>query len=73
MSTDFEDTPLARFLSPDPFMVGPRTSQALNRYSYVLNNPLRYIGAMQRRSNWLTGYPCDSGGVPVRVGRATPS
>ncbi|QSQ18773.1 VCBS repeat-containing protein [Pyxidicoccus parkwayensis] len=36
------DPTLARFLSPDPLMKGPRTSQTLNRYSYVLNNPLRY-------------------------------
>ncbi|NVJ00513.1 hypothetical protein HV824_20655 [Myxococcus sp. AM009] len=36
------DPVLGRFLSPDPLMVGPRMSQALNRYSYGLGNPLRY-------------------------------
>ncbi|RKH09905.1 hypothetical protein D7V97_15245 [Corallococcus sp. CA053C] len=36
------DPQLGRFLSPDPYLPAPRTSQALNRYSYVLNNPLRY-------------------------------
>ena len=36
------DPTLGRFLSPDPLVVGPRMSQALNRYSYGLGNPLRY-------------------------------
>ncbi|WP_375745993.1 FG-GAP-like repeat-containing protein [Corallococcus interemptor] len=36
------DPQLGRFLSPDPYLPAPRTSQSLNRYSYVLNNPLRY-------------------------------
>lgn len=30
----------ARFLSPDPFVQTPDNLQNLNRYSYVLNNPL---------------------------------
>jgi len=33
---------LGRFISPDPIVPDPANSQALNRYSYVLNNPLRY-------------------------------
>ena len=32
----------ARFLSPDPFVQSPDNLQNLNRYSYVLNNPLSY-------------------------------
>ncbi|MBJ6764572.1 VCBS repeat-containing protein [Myxococcaceae bacterium JPH2] len=36
------DSVLARFLSPDAFIPNPLSSQALNRYSYVYNNPLRY-------------------------------
>ncbi|WP_426733429.1 RHS repeat-associated core domain-containing protein [Myxococcus faecalis] len=36
------DPRLGRFLSADPLYAGPRMSQTLNRYSYVLNNPLRY-------------------------------
>ncbi len=31
---------LGRFLSVDPFIVDPGNSQALNPYSYVLNNPV---------------------------------
>ncbi|MDZ4204655.1 MAG: RHS repeat-associated core domain-containing protein, partial [Bacteroidales bacterium] len=33
---------LARFLSPDPFVQAPDYSQNYNRYSYCLNNPLKY-------------------------------
>jgi hypothetical protein len=33
---------LGRFLSPDPFVQSPSYSQSYNRYSYCLNNPLRY-------------------------------
>lgn len=36
------DPILGRFLSPDPYVQMPDFSQNFNRYSYVLNNPLRY-------------------------------
>ncbi|RMD65009.1 hypothetical protein D6833_03565, partial [Candidatus Parcubacteria bacterium] len=36
------DPELGRFLSPDPNVQAPLNSQNLNRYSYVLNNPLSY-------------------------------
>jgi RHS repeat-associated protein len=36
------DPESGRFLSPDPFVQAPEDSQSLNRYSYVLNNPLSY-------------------------------
>jgi hypothetical protein len=36
------DSWLGRFLSPDPFVQSPGFSQSYNRYSYCLNNPLRY-------------------------------
>ncbi len=32
----------ARFLSPDPYVQSPTNSQNYNRYSYCLNNPLKY-------------------------------
>jgi len=32
-----------RFLSPDPFIQYPEFSQSLNRYSYVMNNPLSFV------------------------------
>ena len=34
------DPRLGRFTTPDPFVQFPYFSQSLNRYSYVLNNPL---------------------------------
>jgi RHS repeat-associated protein len=36
------DPRLGRFLQADPFVQAPKNSQSLNRYSYVLNNPLGY-------------------------------
>jgi RHS repeat-associated protein len=36
------DPRLGRFLSPDPYIQSP-FSQSFNRYSYVVNNPLKYI------------------------------
>jgi hypothetical protein len=36
------DPVVARVLSPDPFVQDPFNLQNLNRYSYVLNNPLAY-------------------------------
>jgi len=37
------DPILGRFLSPDPFVQAPSYPNAYNRYSYVLNNPLKYV------------------------------
>jgi hypothetical protein len=36
------DPLVGRFLSPDPFVQIPDYTQNLNRYSYCLNNPLKY-------------------------------
>ena len=33
---------MGRFISPDPFVQMPDNSQNFNRYTYCLNNPLRY-------------------------------
>lgn len=33
---------VGRFVSPDPFVQMPENSQSFNRYTYCLNNPLRY-------------------------------
>ncbi len=38
----FYDGALGRFIQPDTIVPEPGDPQALNRYSYVLNNPLRY-------------------------------
>ena len=36
------DPVLGRFLSPDPYIQAPDFSQSFNRYSYCVNNPLKY-------------------------------
>ncbi|OFX34740.1 MAG: hypothetical protein A2X08_00995 [Bacteroidetes bacterium GWA2_32_17] len=36
------DPMLGRFLSPDNFIQSPNFTQSLNRYSYAINNPLKY-------------------------------
>jgi len=42
MNARLYDPVIARFFSPDNFIQIPENSQALNRYSYCLNNPLKY-------------------------------
>ncbi len=37
------DPLLGRFLSPDPIVQAPGNPNSYNRYSYVLNNPLKYV------------------------------
>ena len=37
------DPDIGRFISADPFIQAPLMSQSLNRYSYVINNPLSLI------------------------------
>ncbi|MEM7206772.1 MAG: RHS repeat-associated core domain-containing protein [Pseudomonadota bacterium] len=36
------DAELGRFLSADPNVQAPKSTQNYNRYSYVINNPLKY-------------------------------
>ncbi len=36
------DPVIGRFVSPDPMIQDPEFSQSFNRYSYVVNNPLKY-------------------------------
>lgn len=42
MNARLYDPLYGRFLSPDPFVQTPDFSQNFNRYSYALNNPLKY-------------------------------
>ena len=42
MNARLYDPALGRFLSPDPVVQMPDNAQSFNRYSYCLNNPLRY-------------------------------
>ena len=42
MNARLYDPTIGRFLSPDPFVQMPDNTQSFNRYSYCLNNPLKY-------------------------------
>lgn len=42
MKARFYDPQLGRFLQPDSIDPDYEYAQSLNRFSYVLNNPLRY-------------------------------
>ncbi|MDR2804208.1 MAG: hypothetical protein LBB85_00985 [Dysgonamonadaceae bacterium] len=42
MNARLYDAALGRFLSPDPYIQDATNSQNYNRYSYCLNNPLKY-------------------------------
>jgi RHS repeat-associated protein len=52
------DPQLGRMLSPDPYVVDPTSTQDYNRYSYVLNNPLRYTDP----TGYIPMIPCPSFG-----------
>ena len=46
---------VAHFLSPDPFVSNPTGMQGFNRYSYVSNNPLKFIdpsGYFEKPTGW---------------------
>lgn len=43
MNARLYDPALSRFLSPDPYVQMPDNTQSFNRYSYCLNNPLKYV------------------------------
>ena len=42
MNARLYDPLLGRFLSPDPYVQAPEFTQSFNRYTYALNNPLKY-------------------------------
>jgi|WetSurMetagenome_2_1015567.scaffolds.fasta_scaffold04144_11 RHS repeat-associated protein len=44
----------AQFLSPDPFINFPEFSQSYNRYTYCLNNPLKFIDPSGYNKCYLT-------------------
>ena len=49
------------FLSPDPFVQNPSNSQNYNRFSYVLNNPLKYTDPSgYNYSYYMDGLPISS-------------
>ncbi len=52
------DPVVGRFLSPDPYVQSPDFTQNFNRYSYCLNNPLKYTdpeGDLFVIEDWIVG------------------
>lgn len=43
MNARLYDPAVGRFLSPDPMVQAPDNTQNYNRYSYCLNNPLKFV------------------------------
>lgn len=43
MNARLYDSETGRFISPDIYVQMPDNTQSLNRYSYCLNNPLKYV------------------------------
>ena len=56
MNDRLYDAAVGRFLSPDPYVQDPTNSQNFNRYSYALNNPLKYNDMTGEETN-LVDYP----------------
>jgi hypothetical protein len=56
------DAQLGRFVSADTIVPEPGKPQALNRFSYVYNNPLRYVDPTGHRGS--DRYEHDGGGAP---------
>jgi RHS repeat-associated protein len=68
------DPTLSRFLTADPYVTAPYSTQGWNRYAYVLNNPLRFTDPSgfqpyRGEANPYGGTPAPSGGYtgPYRV------
>jgi RHS repeat-associated protein len=56
MNSRLYDPAIGRFFSPDMYVQDPEYTQSYNRYSYALNNPLKYIDPT---GQWYDDYDCD--------------
>ena len=68
MNARLYDPLTGRFLSPDPYVQAPDFTQGLNRYSYCLNNPLKFkdpSGTLFLWDDWLIGGIKGLGGSPA--------
>ncbi|WP_409419234.1 RHS repeat-associated core domain-containing protein [Marinomonas sp. RS-M-Aa-14] len=65
------DPEIARFVSADPLIPSPKNLQSYNRYSYTVNNPLRYTAPSGFRmvDAEHTGNPDDNNESDSRFGR----
>ncbi|WP_434348867.1 RHS repeat-associated core domain-containing protein [Myxococcus virescens] len=66
------DARLGRFLSPDPVIADVGSSQALNAYSYVINNPMKYTDPTGFYPQHVSStYGASTTGLGVGVGMAS--
>jgi len=57
----------ARFTSPDPFVQDPSDLQSLNRYSYVLNNPLVHTDPSGYWGRKQQGYLREAAAIVISI------
>jgi RHS repeat-associated protein len=64
------DPALGRFISADPFIDGWNSTQGYNRYSYVKNNPLRFVdpSGFDTQDNSEDKEDCESAACPADGG-----
>jgi RHS repeat-associated protein len=77
----YYDPSIGRFISPDTIVPNPANPQSLNRYSYCLNNPLKYvdptghadqqIGTASIGDSAASIYACSGGGFWIDYGNNT--
>ncbi|MCE0494161.1 toxin C-terminal domain-containing protein [Vibrio salinus] len=66
------DQELGRFLSADPHIQAPFLVNSFNRYSYVMNNPLKYVDPTG--FSWVGGETCNvSTGEGCKTSKSTSS
>jgi len=54
----FYDPAIGRFISPDSMIQAPANPQSFNRYSYVINNPLKYTDPTGHE--WTVDLECNT-------------
>ena len=74
MNARLYDPVLGRFLSPDPYVQMPDFTQSFNRYSYCLNNPLKYVDRDGKNPIVIIGIVAGAflGGVVANHGELNP-
>ncbi len=62
------DPVLGRMLSPDNYVQNPNNAQNYNRYTYVLNNPLKYTDPSgEKWWHWLLGEILTGGAISMTI------
>ena len=63
----YYDATIGRFISPDSIVPDPLNPQSLNRYSYCLNNPLRYVDPSGHEGEFPGAPPTLSSTDPISM------